>query len=112
MIFMDVMMPEMDGLEATRIIRQRQSQQSQFPNYKSSIIVVAMTANAMHGDREKCLGAGMDDYLAKPVRLEDMRAIVERWGPTAGLADPPPSAANPGSASNAGSAAIPGSAGI
>src|SRR5436309_4428770 len=80
MIFMDVMMPEMDGLEATRIIRQRQSQQSQFPNYKSPIIIVAMTANAMQGDREKCIGAGMDDYLAKPVRLEDIRVVVERWG--------------------------------
>jgi CheY-like chemotaxis protein/nitrogen-specific signal transduction histidine kinase len=80
LVFMDVMMPEMGGLEATRLIRQRQKQKSEFPNYKSSIIIVAMTANAMQGDREKCLGAGMDDYIAKPVRLEDVRAIVERWG--------------------------------
>ena len=88
LIFMDVMMPEMDGFEATRIIRERQSQKSQFPNYKSSVIIVAMTANAMQGDREKCLAAGMDDYLAKPVRPEDIRIIVERWGAKAGLADP------------------------
>src|SRR5262249_4402067 len=77
LVFMDVMMPEMGGLEATRLIRERQKQRSEFPNYKPSIIVVAMTANAMQGDREKCLAAGMDDYIAKPVRLEDMRTIVE-----------------------------------
>jgi CheY-like chemotaxis protein len=80
LIFMDVMMPEMDGLEATRLIRQRQKERFQFPNYQDCIIIVAMTANAMQGDRDKCLAAGMDDYIAKPVRLEDIRAIVERWG--------------------------------
>jgi len=83
LIFMDVMMPEMSGLDATAIIRQRQQQRAQFPTYQPSIIIVAMTANAMQGDREKCLAAGMDDYLAKPVRLEDIRAIVERWGAAA-----------------------------
>jgi CheY-like chemotaxis protein len=87
MIFMDVMMPEMDGLEATRAIRERQKDRAKHPNYKMPIIIVAMTANAMHGDRDKCLASGMDDYLAKPVRLEDMRAIIERWGATAGMAD-------------------------
>jgi len=80
-------MPEMGGLEATHVIRERQKRQSQFPNYKSPIIIVAMTASAMQGDREKCLAAGMDDYLAKPVRLEDVRAIVERWGAVAGRAE-------------------------
>ena len=80
LIFMDVMMPEMDGLQATRAIRERQRDQAKYPNYKSPIIIVAMTANAMQGDREKCLAAGMDDYLAKPVRPEDVRASVERWG--------------------------------
>ena len=87
LIFMDVMMPEMGGSEATRIIRERQSQPAQFPNYKSPIIIIAMTASAMQGDREKCLAVGMNDYVAKPVRLEDVRAIVERWGPVAGKAE-------------------------
>jgi CheY-like chemotaxis protein/HPt (histidine-containing phosphotransfer) domain-containing protein len=80
LIFMDVMMPEMGGLEATHAIRERQQQISQFPNYKSPIIIVAMTASAMQGDREKCLAAGMDDYIAKPVRPEDVRTVIERWG--------------------------------
>jgi CheY-like chemotaxis protein len=83
MIFMDVMMPEMDGLEATRIIRERQRDQAKHPNYKTPIVIVAMTASAMPGDREKCLASGMDDYIAKPVRPEDVRAIVERWGASA-----------------------------
>jgi CheY-like chemotaxis protein len=82
-IFMDVQMPEMDGLEATRVILERQHEKSRFPNYKSSIIIIAMTASAMPGDRDKCIAAGMDDYLAKPVRPEDMRVIVERWAAAA-----------------------------
>jgi CheY-like chemotaxis protein len=85
LILMDVMMPEMDGLEATREIRARQNDRALNPNYKSPIIIVAMTASAMPGDREKCLAAGMDDYLAKPVRPEDVRTIVERWGEKAAL---------------------------
>jgi CheY-like chemotaxis protein len=80
LVFMDVMMPEMGGLEATGEIRKRQQNRAQHPHYKNPIIIVAMTANAMQGDREKCLAAGMDDYIAKPVRLEDIRGIVERWG--------------------------------
>ncbi|HRT55893.1 MAG TPA: response regulator [Candidatus Paceibacterota bacterium] len=79
LIFMDVMMPEMGGLEATRLIRQRQRERR--PNHPPWLVIVAMTASAMSGDREKCLAAGMDDYLAKPVRLEDIRNIIERWGP-------------------------------
>ncbi len=84
LIFMDIMMPELGGMEATRLIRERQQLRTQWPNYKQPIIVVAMTAHAMQGDREKCLQAGMDDYIAKPVRLEDVRAIIERWGTVAG----------------------------
>ena len=80
LIFMDVMMPEMDGLEATRAIRERQKDGVAHPNYQSRIIIVAMTAQAMQGDREKCLAAGMDDYLSKPILPKDVRAIVERWG--------------------------------
>src|ERR1019366_4750770 len=78
-IFMDVMMPEMDGLEATRLLRKRQMIGG-YNNYQSRIIIVAMTAHAMQGDREKCIAAGMDDYLAKPVRPKDVREMVERWG--------------------------------
>jgi CheY-like chemotaxis protein len=89
LIFMDVQMPEMDGLEATRRIRERQNDRVRFPNYKSPIIIVAMTANAMAGDREKCIAAGMDDYIAKPVRPEDVRSIVERWGSSAAMAETP-----------------------
>jgi signal transduction histidine kinase/HPt (histidine-containing phosphotransfer) domain-containing protein len=78
-IFMDVMMPEMDGLDATRMLRKRQMGGDHF-NYQSRIIVCAMTAHAMTGDREKCLAAGMDDYLSKPVRPKDVREMLERWG--------------------------------
>jgi signal transduction histidine kinase/HPt (histidine-containing phosphotransfer) domain-containing protein len=79
LIFMDVMMPEMDGLEATKLLRKRQMIGG-YANYQSRIIIVAMTAHAMQGDREKCIAAGMDDYLAKPVRPKDVREMIERWG--------------------------------
>jgi CheY-like chemotaxis protein len=96
-IFMDVMMPEMDGLEATRVIRERQKKG--VANYYSNIVIVAMTAQAMQGDREKCLAAGMDDYLAKPIRPKDVRAIIERWGSQSAPAEQPaapvPAAAAP-----------------
>ena len=77
-IFMDVMMPEMDGHEATRLLRKRQMVGGQ-AHYDQRIVVVAMTAHAMAGDREKCLAAGMDDYLSKPVRPKDVRDMVEKW---------------------------------
>ena len=90
LVFMDVMMPEMDGLEATREIRQRQQDRATHKNFKSPMIIVAMTASAMPGDREKCLAAGMDDYLSKPVRPEDVRAVIERWAEKAALDTAPP----------------------
>ncbi|MFZ0826354.1 MAG: response regulator [Verrucomicrobiia bacterium] len=80
LIFMDVMMPEMDGLEATRAIRERQRDGVTHPNYQFRIVIIAMTAQAMQGDREKCLAAGMDDYLSKPILPKDVRAMIERWG--------------------------------
>jgi len=86
LIFMDVQMPEMDGYEATRKIRHHQYAQDPSRNSQPPVII-AMTANAMQGDREKCLEAGMDDYLAKPVRPEDIRLVIERWGPRAGVAE-------------------------
>jgi signal transduction histidine kinase/ActR/RegA family two-component response regulator/HPt (histidine-containing phosphotransfer) domain-containing protein len=79
-ILMDVMMPEMDGLEATRAIRKFQKEGGN-ANFSSRIVIVAMTAQAMQGDREKCLDSGMDDYLAKPIRPKDVRAVIERWSP-------------------------------
>ena len=90
LIFMDLMMPQMGGLEATTAIRARQKQIEQFPNYKGPIIIIAMTASAMEGDRDRCIACGMDDYISKPVRLEDVRTMVEKWGPKAlpATADP------------------------
>ena len=79
LVFMDVMMPELDGLDATRHIRKRQMSGEQ-ENFQSRIIICAMTAHAMAGDREKCIAAGMDDYLAKPVRPKDVRDMIEKWG--------------------------------
>jgi len=74
LLFLDVQMPEMDGLEAARQICQR------WPADKRPTII-AMTGNALMGDREKCLAAGMDDYISKPVRVADLQSALERWGP-------------------------------
>ena len=82
-VFMDVQMPEMDGLEATRRIRESERALVSDPNATPPLVIIAMTANAMTGDREKCLKAGMDDYLSKPVRPEAVQAALKRWGPVA-----------------------------
>jgi CheY-like chemotaxis protein/HPt (histidine-containing phosphotransfer) domain-containing protein len=74
LLFLDVQMPEMDGLETARQIRERWT-----PDRRPAII--AMTGNALMGDREKCLAAGMDDYISKPVRIAELQAALERWGP-------------------------------
>jgi CheY-like chemotaxis protein len=70
---MDVRMPEMDGLEATRIIRQR------WPGDGPKII--AVTAYALQGDREKCLEVGMNDYISKPVKMAELAEVLRKYMP-------------------------------
>lgn len=70
LILMDCQMPTMDGLEACRRIRMLQGSQP---------VIVAVTANALVGEREKCLEAGMDDYLSKPFQAEQLVAVVRKW---------------------------------
>jgi PAS domain S-box-containing protein len=72
-VFMDCQMPEMDGYEATGEIRRIESGEQRTP-------IVAMTANAMEGDRQRCLDSGMDDFVSKPIREERVREALERWG--------------------------------
>lgn len=72
LIFMDIQMPEMNGYEATEIIIQK--------NLIHRPVIIAMTANAMPGDREKCMEAGMDDYITKPMKVDDLIHVIEHWG--------------------------------
>lgn len=71
-VFMDISMPEMDGLTACSVIRANKSLPKQ-------PIIIAMTANAMHGDRENYLKVGMDDYVSKPVNLEELKNVIVKW---------------------------------
>jgi len=74
-VLMDCQMPEMDGLEATRRQRLREKQDN-----SNSVPIVALTANAVTGDRQRCLDAGMDDYLAKPFTRSELQHMLLRWG--------------------------------
>jgi PAS domain S-box-containing protein len=80
LVLMDVQMPEMDGLEATRVIRSPES-----PVRNHDIPIIAVTAHAMTGDRERCLKAGMDDYVSKPVQLQQLAEAIERQLPAGRL---------------------------
>ena len=79
-ILMDVQMPEMDGFEATARIREHEKSTSEH------IPIIALTAHAMVGDRERCLAAGMDDYVSKPIVPDDLFAAIERLLPVAAQA--------------------------
>ncbi len=75
LVLMDVQMPIMDGLEATRILRQRETQGD------THVPIIGLTAHAMESDRQRCLDAGMDDYLAKPFKIADLDAVIARQAP-------------------------------
>lgn len=72
LVFMDCQMPEMDGFEATAAIRQ-------LPKDNSQVTIIALTANAMKGDRERCIEAGMNDYMSKPFNADELKAMLDKW---------------------------------
>lgn len=87
LVFMDCQMPRMDGYETTKKIREYQEMRGLFPYNKKTetdeetidLLIIAMTANAMEGDREKCMSAGMDDYVTKPIKSADLETLLKKW---------------------------------
>ena len=77
LVFMDVQMPEMDGFEATAAIREKEKTSG------NHLPIIAMTAHAMVGDKERCLEAGMDDYITKPIRIEELSDLLKRYSSVA-----------------------------
>jgi PAS domain S-box-containing protein len=94
-VLMDMLMPVMDGLDATRHIREREQQQ----RVEHPVPIIAMTANAMEADRDRCLEVGMNDYLSKPINAADLQEILQRYAGNRGSAIP--SAAQSAKASSA-----------
>ncbi len=88
-VLMDCQMPDMDGYEAAKEIRRRESAGARLALRAAPVHIIALTANAMQGDREKCLSAGMSDYVPKPLRVTELKAALERF-------KPPPTEAIPG----------------
>jgi CheY-like chemotaxis protein len=82
-------MPECDGYQATGLIRQREAHGAR------RTVIVALTANAMEGDRQRCLDAGMDDYLPKPLRFDDLRTVVGRYASQLPAVDAPATSVAP-----------------
>lgn len=74
-------MPEMDGFEATQVIRNQEKSLRPVGNRPSHLPIIAMTANAMQEDRDRCLAIGMDDFLSKPVTSKSLAAVLDRWLP-------------------------------
>jgi len=85
LVLMDCQMPELDGIEATKLFREREARETALMrrvdagHINPRACIVAITAHAMSGDRERCLAAGMDDYLAKPYTIDDLRKMLEKW---------------------------------
>ena len=85
LVLMDCQMPDLDGLEATRLFREREARETALMrrvtagHVHSRAVIIAVTAFAMAGDRERCLAAGMDDYMAKPYTINDLRLMLEKW---------------------------------
>lgn len=75
LILMDIQMPEMDGYQTTREIRKSENEDTHIP-------IIALTANALSGDAKKCLDAGMDDYISKPIEAERLEAILKKYLPS------------------------------
>jgi CheY-like chemotaxis protein len=91
-VFMDVQMPEMDGLEATTLIRQGEASHGGYAPDGGRIPIIAMTAHAMKGDRENCLEAGMNGYVAKPLQVEELWRALDALIPVDNQADAPQAA--------------------
>ena len=77
-ILMDCQMPDLNGYEASQVIRSRERASDGSCPWKVPVHIIALTAHAMQGEREKCLAAGMNDYLTKPIRTQELKEVLEK----------------------------------